>query len=713
MVLVNLKQYAELKVSDYFGENALLPSVLSRKLPPSIFSALERAINRYEQLPREVGDAVAVAMKDWALEKGAGAYTHWFQPLTGLTAEKHESFISPSKFGWCEQFSGAKLIKSEPDASSFPHGGMRSTFEARGYAAWDPSSPAFIMQSKLGRTLYIPSVFVSYDGHVLDKKTPLIKSIKAVSEAAKRLVSILNGGSPDWIYPYAGAEQEYFLVDSRLADKRPDLSMLGYTLFGAKTPKGQQFGDHYFGSIRERVLTFMQELEIELFRLGIPAKTRHNEVAPNQFELTAIHEKANIAADHNQLVMEMLRRVSRRHGLTALLHEKPFAGINGSGKHTNWSLMNSRGENMFSPGTDRRSNLRFLCFISAILEGVALHGDLLRSIISSPGNDLRLGSHEAPPGVMSVFLGEALTGILRDIESGTFVEPPPESAFLTGVPFIPPFPMDSTDRNRTSPIAFTGNKFEFRAVGSSASIAMPLAVLNTLAADGIHRLCSRLETSRDPDTLSEHAVLNAIKAQYAESARIHYEGDNYSGTWLQEAARRELVQVPHTPGALKFLVDERNIKLFDGFHILNRHEITARYQIKIDTYIKTVELELRTVRNMLRTMIIPPVMEYESMVNQAYINFQAVTTDPVMLKTRREFVAKLSRRLQNLLEKQDDMNRVNRRMKELENEEKAVFCAEVIRPLLEEVRRLVDEIEERIDARFWRLPGYWKMLSGL
>jgi glutamine synthetase len=711
---MNLNRYTTQRITDYFGENTFSFQLMKQHLSPAVYAVLERSVQFHEPLGTDVADEVAIAMKDWALRRNVSAYTHWFQPLTGLTAEKHDSFLAVAGNAWLEEFTGSRLIKSEPDASSFPHGGMRSTFEARGYAAWDPSSPAFIMEGQFGRTLYIPSVFVSYDGYVLDKKTPLLKSMNAVSAAALRLLQLLGGNGARWVYPQVGAEQEYFLVDRRHAEARPDLRIAGYTLFGERAPKGQQFGDHYFGAIRERVLAFMQELEIELYRLGIPAKTRHNEVAPNQFELACLHEVANIAADHNHLVMELLRRVGRRHGLTALLHEKPFARINGSGKHNNWSLVDSEGINMFSPGANPADNLRFLCFVTAVMDGVSRHGDLLRAIIASPGNDFRLGSHEAPPAIMSVFLGTSLSEVFEQLAQGRLAEGQPRGDFHTDVPFIPPFPADATDRNRTSPFAFTGNKFEFRAVGSSASIAMPNAVLNTLVADGLNRVADAFERHRAGGLETADAALQALREIYTEARPVHFEGDNYQPAWVEEARRRNLPMAAHTPAALEFLEAEKNLVLFETYHVLRREELLARQRVKLETYAMSVELELRIARNMIRTLFLPRGFQYERELAETVDRLQAILGEAdESVQAQRDYLRKIASRLQFILQRLTELDGYNEEFKTLPLKEQARFCAETVRPALAAVRGVVDELEERVDAGLWPIPRYWEMLGGL
>ncbi len=712
------------RVSEYYGENTFSFALMREKLPRQAYAQLEQAIGNYQGLPAEAAEAVADAIREWALSKGATAYTHWFQPLTGLTAEKHDSFIEPDGSGGAvERFSGAMLLKSEPDASSFPHGGMRSTFEARGYAAWDPSSPAFILDGPKGKTLYLPSVFVSYDGQVLDKKAPLIKSIRALNQQALRLLRLL-GHRADWVYPTVGAEQEYFLVDLEHFQARPDLRILGYTIFGEKSPKGQQFGDHYFGSIRDRVLGFMQELEIELYRLGIPAKTRHNEVAPNQFELACHHELANLAADHNQLVMELLKRVARRHGLAALLHEKPFSLINGSGKHNNWSLQDSAGVNLFDPGSTRVENIRFLCLLAALLDGIRDYGDLLRAIIADPGNDLRLGSHEAPPAVMSVFLGDEITSILNRLERGRLDSMGTRDSFSTGVPFIPHFPKDATDRNRTSPIAFTGNKFEFRAVGSSASIAMPNAVINVLMAEGLRRLADLVESKTADGMETERASLEAVRETYARARPVHYEGDNYSREWIREAGARGLAIAGNTPEALEFLKRSKNIELFERHGVMSRGELGARHRVKQDVYVKTVELELRTARNMLRTLFLPAGFRYQADLSGS-IRLRAeafggglrgeepADPPPDVLQGQREYLRKVSLRVDEIIRKLSELDSQNEELKKLDPDQAAEFCARSVRPALQAAREVVDDLEERVDAGLWPIPRYWQMLSGL
>lgn len=708
-----LKSYLGRRASEYFGENTFSFALMKERLPKAVYRQLARAINRFQDMPPETAEAVAAAIKEWALNKGATAYTHWFQPLTGLTAEKHDIFAVPDgRGGAMEEFSGEMLAKSEPDASSFPHGGIRSTFEARGYAAWDPSSPAFILDGPWGRTLYLPSVFISYDGQVLDKKTPLIKSIRALNQQALRLCRLL-GYDVDWVYPTVGAEQEYFLIDAKFSQSRPDLKILGYSIFGARSPKGQQFGDHYFGAIRDRVLGFMQELEIELFRLGVPAKTRHNEVAPNQFELACHHELANLAADHNQLVMELLKRVAQRHGLAALLHEKPFSHINGSGKHNNWSLQDSRGNNLLNPGHSRADNIRFLCFLVALMEGVRLHGDVLRAIVADPGNDLRLGSHEAPPSVMSVFLGQELTSILQDLTQGQLKPIGRKEAFETGVPFIPTFPKDTTDRNRTSPIAFTGNKFEFRAVGSSASIAMPNTVINTLMADGLMALSDLIAAKIAAGQDGEAAVLEAVKELYARARAVQFEGDNYSEEWLAEAEGRGLAIARNTPQALRYLVTDKSYDLFMRHGVMTRQELEARYRVKLDIYIKTVELELRTARNMLRTLFLPAGIRYQSELAKAASSLQAMEGNPPGLIPLKQYLNKLGQRIEGLMEGLAELDGYNDELKGLESEAAAELCAQKIRPAIFRIRQLVDDLEERTDAGFWPVPRYWQILSGL
>ncbi|MBP7867451.1 MAG: glutamine synthetase III [Acidobacteria bacterium] len=707
------RDYVGRKVSSYFGENTFSFEVMKEKLPADIYARLERAVKHFEELPVEVADAVAAAIKEWALGKGATSYAHWFQPLTGLTAEKHDSFLSYGPSGRLqENFTGAKLTRSEPDASSFPHGGMRSTFEARGYAAWDPSSPAFILEGEFGKTLFIPSVFVSYDGCVLDKKTPLIKSIKAVSEASLRLLGLLGANGTEWVYPQLGPEQEYFLVETRHTESRPDLAMLGYTIFGSQAPRGQQFEDHYFGSIKDRVLAFMQESEIELYRLGIPAKTRHNEVAPNQFELATLHENANIATDHNQLLMEVLRKAGNRHGFTVLFHEKPFAGINGSGKHNNWSLVDSRGVNLLDPGATESDNVRFLCVVTAVLLGVRAYGDLFRAIVAGPGNDDRLGADEAPPPIMSVFLGSELTDVLERLERGKLLPLRQPGKFSTGVPFIPHFPRDATDRNRTSPIAFTGNKFEFRAVGASASTAMPTAVINAMVTHGLHVLADALErrSERAEDPLG--TALAVVGELYGTARESHFEGDNYTPEWREEATRRGLFAAATAPEALEALRAPKNLDLFHRFHILTPEETQARYRVNLRNYIHTVELELRLAISMVRTLYVPGAVESLGGLLETASRARAAGPD---LKAPAEaldvYAQDVAVRVQAVLERLPELAALEARLGALAEEECARFCADQVRPALREVRSTVDELERWVDARRRRVPGYADMLT--
>jgi glutamine synthetase len=712
---MNIDRYIGRKVSEYFGENTFSFSLMKQRLSPEVYQRLVRAVHFYEELSLELAEEVAAAMKEWAMDRGVTAYTHWFQPLTGLTAEKHDSLLAYGPQGEIiEKFTGSQLIMSEPDASSFPHGGMRSTFEARGYAAWDPSSPAFIMEGEFGKTLCIPSVFVSYDGYVLDKKTPLIKSIKAVNEACLRLLHLLGYEDQQWVYPQAGPEQEFFLIDLEYYQKRPDLLLLGYTLFGQRTPRGQQFEDHYFGSIKERVLAFMQEMEIELYRLGIPAKTRHNEVAPNQFEIAALHENANLSADHNQLLMEILRRVARRHGFAALIHEKPFADVNGSGKHNNWSLVSAGGDNMFVPGASPLDNIRFLCFIIAVLYGVYHHGDLLRAIIATPGNDFRLGSHEAPPAIISVFLGAELSAILAQLEEGKIQFKQNSSNFSTGVPFIPPFPLDTTDRNRTSPFAFTGNKFEFRAVGSTASIAMPNAVMNIVVTDGLNALSDAIERQLAEGRPPEEASLNVLREMYHAVKNIHFDGDNYSGDWVTIARERNLPVAAHTADALEFMHSEKNVELFRKYRVLHPEEVVARYRIKQIIYINTVELELRTARNMIRTLFLPACFRYEQELARLVQQMIAVSgQDDDDVQIHLSHFRKITSRVRSVIEQLRQLDQYNEELRGMSDKERARFCAETIRPALYRIREIVDKLEERVDASYWPVPRYWEMLSDL
>ncbi|HEY2158172.1 MAG TPA: glutamine synthetase III, partial [Isosphaeraceae bacterium] len=578
-------------IGEEFGVNVFSDKLMKEKLPDKIYKALRETIKKGAPLDPSVADAVADAMKEWAIAKGATHYTHWFQPMTGLTAEKHDSFLAPTDEGTAiAEFSGGELVRGEPDASSFPSGGIRATFEARGYTAWDPTSPAFILENPNGTTLCIPTAFCSWTGEALDKKTPLLRSMQALSKQAVRVLKLF-GSKATHVTTTAGPEQEYFLIDKTFYHARPDLINAGRTLFGAKPPKGQEMEDHYFGAIPERVLACMLETETELYKLGVPVKTRHNEVAPSQYELAPIFENANVATDHNMLVMETMNRIADRYGLKLLLHEKPFAGVNGSGKHLNWSMGDDLGNNLLKPGDTPHDNAQFLVFLAAVIQAVARHADLLRVSIATPANDHRLGANEAPPAIISIFLGDMLQDIVDQIEKGGAKSTKAGGTMQVGVDTLPTLPRDAGDRNRTSPFAFTGNKFEFRAVGSSQSIAGPNVVLNTIVAEAIDEMVTPLEKAVAAGKDLNAEIQALLPRVIAESKKVIFNGDNYTEAWHQEAEARGLPNKKSTIDSLPDLIAEKAVKLFGKYGVFSEREIHSRYEILLENYIKTINIE--------------------------------------------------------------------------------------------------------------------------
>jgi glutamine synthetase len=598
--------------ADDFGRLVFNDAVQRIKLPRAVYKALRRTITRGETLDVSVADAVAVAVKDWALEHGATHYTHWFQPLTGITAEKHDAFLSPTAEGKAvTEFSGKELIKGEPDASSFPSGGMRSTFEARGYTAWDPTSPPWIYKTASGTTLVIPSAFVSWTGESLDKKTPLLRSIEALSKQAVRILKLF-GSSSDRVMTTCGPEQEYFLIDANFYYARPDLIGAGRTLFGAKPPKGQEFEDQYFGAIPERVLACMLDGERELFKLGVPVKTRHNEVAPSQYEIAPLYENANIATDHQQTIMQTLTRVAQKYGMACLLHEKPFAGINGSGKHVNWSLGCKLG-NLLEPGETPHANMQFLVFCAAVIRAVHLHSDMLRAVVAASGNDHRLGANEAPPAIISIFLGDQLADVFEQIEKGKATSSKSTGTLTVGVDTLPTLPKHAGDRNRTSPFAFTGNKFEFRAVGSSQSIAGPLVALNTIMAESLDYIATELEKATGGDQAKlAGAVEKLLQKIISEHKAVIFNGNGYSQEWHEDAKKRGLPNLKATPEALDVLVAPKNIALFEKYGVLSEREMRSRYDIYMERYCKDINTEAQAALQIAKTMILPAGYRYQS-----------------------------------------------------------------------------------------------------
>ncbi|MGZ3771221.1 MAG: glutamine synthetase III family protein [Bdellovibrio sp.] len=704
-----------LKISEFFGQNTFDMQKLKEKLPKDVYKKLLSTIQTGSRLEVEVANVVAQAVKEWAMTKGVTHYTHWFQPQTGLTAEKHDAFITTEDNGKVlEKFSGSQLVQSEPDASSFPSGGMRTTFEARGYAAWDPSSPMFIMDGPGSKTLCIPSVFISYHGDALDEKTGLLRSIDALSKKATELLHLLGEKDVLRVLPTLGVEQEYFLIDRSFYTLRPDLLMSGRTLLGGQAPKGQQLEDHYFGSIPSRVLACMSEMEHELFKLGVPIKTRHNEVAPSQFETAPIFEEANIATDHNQIVMEILKRVANRHGFQALLHEKPFAGINGSGKHNNWSMMiesnntELHGENLLEPGKTPHENLRFLLVVAAILKGVYKHSGVLRASIASSGNDHRLGANEAPPAIISIFLGELLTKIMNDIEAGTVMGSSAEKAVLSlGVNKLPEVLKDSTDRNRTSPFAFTGNKFEFRAVGSSANTAFPCTVLNAAIADGIEMVTEMLKAKGIKGGTDNAKIFEVLRDIVKETKAIRFEGNGYSEEWVTEAQKRGLLNLRKSPEALHELTTKASVELFSKLHIFSEAEIQSRFHVRVERYIKNMQIEVDCLKQIIDTQILPAAYMYHGTLARAAADAKAAGVKAPQTGT----LNKLTELLETLNAKRGTLTDSASKAEALHDEyKKAEMYSQSVATVMMEVRDVCDEIESITADDFWPLPKYREML---
>ena len=688
-------------VPELFGSHVFNDNVMQERLPKDVYKSLRQTIDEGKDLDLGVANAVANAMKDWAVEQGATHFTHWFQPLNGVTAEKHDSFISPTSDGRViMQFSGKELVKGEPDASSFPSGGLRATFEARGYTAWDPTSYAFVK----GDSLYIPTAFCSYSGEVLDKKTPLLRSMEALSDQALRVLRIFGDNKSKRVVTTVGPEQEYFLVDKKLYDQRPDLLFTGRTLFGAKAPKGQELEDHYFGSIKPRVAAFMKELDEELWKLGILAKTKHNEVAPAQHELAPIFTTTNVATDHNQLTMEVMKNVAARHGLVCLLHEKPFEGVNGSGKHNNWSLSTDTGENLLDPGKEPAKNTRFLLFLAAIIKGVDEYQDLLRISVASAGNDHRLGANEAPPAIVSMFVGDELESVLDSIEQGRAYTGTEEKKLATGVHVLPDLHMDTTDRNRTSPFAFTGNKFEFRMLGSAISIACPNIMLNTIAAEELRQFADMLEGSDDLDRDVRKIVQRVMK----EHGRIIFNGDGYSQAWQEEAARRGLLNLPTTVDALPHYLDEKNVELFAVHNIYTKAEMEARCETALEEYAKTLLIEAQTMSQMAHREILPAVGGYASQLAEGLAS-RRVACEGISWTGEVRLMEKLSSLLNAAFDKLDALDSA---ISQAEGDAlaQATFCKDTLLPAMEGLRGMVDQMETLTDAKVWPYPSYGDLM---
>ncbi|MDY5110461.1 MULTISPECIES: glutamine synthetase III family protein [Faecalicoccus] len=687
-------------VDEFFGCDVFGPAAMQRYLPHAIYKQMIDVMEHGKELPKEIADTVANAMKDWAMDKGATHYTHWFQPMTGITAEKHDAFINPTgPNSVISDFRGKELIKGEPDASSFPSGGLRATFEARGYTAWDPTSFAFVKE----KTLYIPTLFCSYDGSSLDKKTPLLRSIDALDKAAVRLLNLM-GYHTKKITITVGPEQEYFLIDENLFKQRLDLMVTGRTLFGAPPVKGQELDDHYFGNIDERVKAYMEEVDQELWKLGVFAKTEHKEVAPCQFELAPVFSSVNSANDQNQITMDVLKRVARHHGFVCLLHEKPFEGVNGSGKHNNWSFSTDSHENLLEPGDDPKDNIRFLTILAAIIKGVDEYQDLLRLSVASAGNDHRLGANEAPPAIISIYLGDELTAILEAIEQGKEYVENTNRKLELGVSALPPISKDSTDRNRTSPFAFTGNKFEFRMLGSALNISCPNTILNTIVAEELTQFADELENYA-PEQRTEH-VISMIQKTLKEHKRILFSGNGYSEEWRQEAKKRGLQELKTTADALPHYTAPKNLAVFEKHKVYSANELHARENILLENYYQVVLIEARTMAYMLRKLILPAVFEYEAKLatiiqTKKASGINSPLEEKILFNINEplEFVSNHLETLENLIEKVPASEK-----------EKAQYAADELLPLMEAIRTLTDSIEQNIPKDFWPLPDYNDLL---
>ena len=691
-----------------YGSLVFNDKVMRNKLPKDMYKALRKTIENGTHLELDVANSVAVAMKEWAVENGATHYTHWFQPMTGFTAEKHDSFITPVGDGEViMDFSGKELIKGEPDASSFPSGGLRATFEARGYTAWDPTSPAFIKDG----TLYIPTAFCSYSGEALDKKTPLLRSMETLNTEAVKMLKLLGNETVTSISTTIGPEQEYFLVDKDLYKKRKDLVFCGRTLFGAPAPKGQEMEDHYFGSLKPKVAAYMHDLDVELWKLGIPAKTNHNDVAPAQHELAPIFDTANVAVDHNQLTMEIMKKVADKHGLVCLLHEKPFEGINGSGKHNNWSLITNDGVNLLNPGSTPAQNIQFLVFLMAVIKAVDEYADLMRVSATSAGNDHRLGGNEAPPAIVSIFLGDELTAVLESIENDTFFGKQKKVQLDIGAHVLPHFVKDTTDRNRTSPFAFTGNKFEFRMLGSAASVANPNVVLNTAVAEALAQFYTELEGTKPEDM--EQAVHELIKRAIRKHKKVIFNGNGYTDEWVAEAEKRGLYNLPSTPDCLPQLLADKNVELFTKHHVFTKEELTSRYEIKLENYVKTIGIEARTLAEMITKDFLPAVSTYAAEVSK---NATAKKSFMAAADTASEeaLVEKLSTAYTALTAEVTELKTLIDTSFALEDTQK---CAEAfhdqVLAKMEDIRTIASDIEALIPDSILSYPTYDQLLFSL
>ncbi|MEN7551338.1 glutamine synthetase III [Rapidithrix thailandica] len=692
------------KVSDYFGENAFGLDQMRASLSQDVFNNLKHCIDKGKKIDEPTADAIAAAVKTWAIAKGATHYTHWFQPLTGGTAEKHDSFYD--MHARLEKFKGGALVQQEPDASSFPHGGIRSTFEARGYTAWDPSSPMFL----IGSTLCIPTIFVSYTGEALDYKAPLLKAVQAIDRAATKVCKLFDRNITK-VTPSLGCEQEYFVIDHALYSTRPDLVMCGRSVFGHQPPRGQQLDDHYFGSIPPRIFDFMRDFEIECHRLGIPVSTRHNEVAPSQFEVAPVFEEINVATDHNQLLMDVMNKVAEKHNLKVLFHEKPFAGLNGSGKHCNWSLVTNTGINLLQPSSSARENLIFLTFFVNTLKAVYDHADLLRASIASAGNDYRLGANEAPPAIISAFIGTQLSAVLNELEhSGNVsVEKGDNMYMKLGIDKIPEIILDNTDRNRTSPFAFTGNKFEFRAVGSDANVAGPMTVLNIAVADQLNQFNKEVEKELDKGTERRMAIVNILRKYIKESKSILFDGDGYSDDWVKEAEKRGLSNVKDTPRALDFTISEKTIKLYEKSNVCTERELRARHETLLENYIMKVQIESRIMGDLALNHVIPIAIAYQNKLIENANGLKGLGIDnSAVVKT----INDISQHIESIKNNVRQMIEERKRVNKIEDiRDKAIaYCDDVKETYFDKIRYSVDKLELFVDSEAWPLPKYREML---
>ncbi len=690
----------KISIVELYGTNVFNDAQMREHLPKKIYTELQHTIEEGAELNASVAEVVANAMKDWAMERGATHFTHWFQPMTGITAEKHDSFLTVNNGKAITEFSGKELIKGESDASSFPSGGLRATFEARGYTAWDCTSPAFLREDSAGVTLCIPTAFCSYTGEALDKKTPLLRSVEAINKQALRILRLFGNTTSKKINIYAGAEQEYFLIDRELYKQRKDLIFTGRTLFGAAPPKGQELDDHYFGSIKERIAKFMKELNVELWKMGVSAKTQHNEVAPAQHELALIYDTCNIATDHNQLVMKSMKRIASHHGLACLLHEKPFAGVNGSGKHNNWSMGTDDGQNLLDPGKTPHENAQFLLFLVAVIKAVDLHAALIRHSASNPGNDHRLGAGEAPPAIVSIFLGDQLTDIFEQIEHGEATSSIQGGKMKVGVNTLPTLKKDATDRNRTSPFAFTGNKFEFRMVPSSGSISGPNFILNTVVADVLKEFADELEKAE------------LIHKTYVEHKRVIFNGNGYSEEWIEEAEKRGLPNLPTMVDAIPALTYDKTIETFERHKVLNFAELQSRAEIHYESYIKQINIEARTMIDIASKQILPAVVKYKSSVANSLASIKEVEGDT---SVEQELLNNITENVKLFYQNLKILEQETEKAHHLQcsNQEQALFYRNHVAKAMEELRKPADELEMLVDEDIWPFPTYGELLFNI